>query len=169
VKAWIKKHSIFLSLIPVLLIMVMIFCFSAQTGEESGQMSGQITRWVIGLFAQDFENWPAAEQEVMLVRVGFVIRKGAHFSEYALLGFFLMLHILQIAKRTTVKLPWLWAWGIATFYAATDEFHQAFVGGRGPALRDVLIDSCGVAAGVALLCLIFRRQIHTCNSQKKPL
>lgn len=168
-KAWMGKHSILLSLIPVVLIMVMIFCFSAQTGAESGAMSGQITRWVLDLFVEDFENLPATEQETLSSRVGFLIRKGAHFTEYALLGFFLMLHILQVAKRTTVKLPWLWAWGVATFYAATDEFHQSFVGGRGPAVTDVLIDSCGVAAGVALLCLILRRQIYTCNSQKKPL
>lgn len=168
-KAWISKHSIPVSLIPVVLIMVMIFCFSAQSGAESGQMSGRITRWVVGIFVQDLEDMPAAEQEELLYWAGFAIRKGAHFSEYALLGFFLMLHIRQIGKRTVVKLPWLWAWGIGTLYAASDEFHQSFVGGRGPAVTDVCIDSCGVAAGVALLCWIVGRQIHTCNSWKKPL
>ena len=168
-KEWIKKHSIALSLIPVVLIMVMIFCFSAQTGDESGQMSGEITRWVVSLFVPELDNLPEAEQETICSRVGLVIRKGAHFSEYALLGFFLVLHIRQISRRTTVRLPWLWAWSIGTLYAASDEFHQSFVGGRGPAVTDVFIDSCGVAAGVALLCVILWRQIHTCNSQKKPL
>lgn len=168
-KAWIEKHSIPLSLIPVVLIMVMIFCFSAQTGEESGEMSGRITRWVVAVFVPEWEELPVAEQEELCSTVGLFIRKGAHFTEYALLGFFLMLHIRQICKRTRVLLPWLWAWGIGTLYAASDEFHQSFVGGRGPAVTDVLIDSCGVAVGVALLCFVLWRQIHTCNFCKKPI
>lgn len=163
-KNWISKHSIVLSLIPVVLIMVLIFCFSAQTGAESGAMSGQITRWVVGFFVPDLEKLPAPEQEQICSRVGFFIRKGAHFSEYALLGFFLLLHIRQINKRTAVVMPWLWAWGVGTLYAASDEFHQSFVGGRGPAVTDVLIDSCGVVVGVALLCWIVWRKIRTCKS-----
>jgi len=168
-KVWVNKHSIALSLIPVVLIMVMIFCFSAQNGAESGAMSGQITRWVVKLFVPELEDMPSAEQAELLRNVGFVIRKGAHFTEYALLGFFLLLHIRQISKRTTVALPWLWAWGIGTLYAASDEFHQSFVGGRGPAVTDVCIDSFGVAAGVTLMCILIWRQIHTCNLWKKPL
>lgn len=168
-KNWISKHSIAVSLIPVVLIMVMIFCFSAQSGEESGEMSGEITRWIVGIFVPELDNLPAEEQAAIFSQVGLVIRKGAHFSEYALLGFFLLLHIRQINKRTAVVLPWLWAWGVGTLYAASDEFHQSFVGGRGPAVTDVLIDSCGVAAGVALLCWIVWRKIRACKSCKKPL
>ena len=36
-------------------------------------------------------------------------------------------------------------------YAATDEFHQSFVGGRGPSVRDVGIDSLGVLIATILL------------------
>ena len=32
-------------------------------------------------------------------------------------------------------------------YASSDEFHQSFVGGRSPEVRDVCIDSCGVLFG----------------------
>ena len=44
-KTWIKKHSLWLSLLLVVSVMVMIFCFSAQTGKESGapQEQTQVT------------------------------------------------------------------------------------------------------------------------------
>ncbi len=166
-KKWIIKHRIGVSLVPVLLVMVLIFCFSAQSGEASGNLSGAITRWVIGVFAPHFDSLPEPEQVALLNKVGLFIRKGAHFSEFALLGFVLMIHIRQIQSRCRVALPWLWAWGIGTLYAVSDEIHQGFVGGRCPAVTDVLIDSGGVAAGAAAVLLAL--QIHTCNLRRKNL
>lgn len=157
-KQWIEKHSVVLSLLLVIAVMVMIFCFSAQTGEESGEMSGRLTTWVLNLVIPDFENLTPEKQENILSTVGFVVRKLAHFSEYALLGFSLMLHITQVQKKITVRLPWLWAWGIGTLYAATDEFHQGFVAGRGPSVVDVTIDSAGVIAGLLLMIWILKKR-----------
>ena len=150
-KAWIQKHSILLSLLLVIAVMVMIYGFSAQNGEQSGAMSGRITTWIVNLLVPDFENMTPEKQESLHYTVGFLIRKTAHFLEYALLGFSLMLHIAQIQKKITVRLPWLWAWAIGTLYAASDEFHQGFVAGRGPSVRDVMIDSNGVIVGVLLI------------------
>ena len=166
-KAWIEKNGLWLSLIPVLLIMIMIFCFSAQDGGESGALSGGMVAWLVERIVPGFAGMPPAQQESIRSTLGFILRKSAHFSEYALLGFFLLLHVRQIGKRTLVKVPYLWAWVVGTLYAVTDELHQMFVPGRGPAVRDVCIDSAGVAAGAALLCLIL--QIHTCNSNKRKL
>ena len=39
-------------------------------------------------------------------------------------------------------------------YAATDELHQKFVAGRGPSIRDVMIDSMGALFGIMVLMLI---------------
>ncbi|MNL79991.1 VanZ like family protein [compost metagenome] len=52
----------------------------------------------------------------------------------------------------------MFAWAAATAYAATDEWHQAFVPGRGPALTDVGIDSLGAAT--ALLAAWLRRRLQ---------
>ena len=155
----IQKHSLVLSLLLVIAVMVMIYCFSAQTGEESGAMSGRITRWVLSLVVPGFEDMPASEQEDLREIAGLVVRKLAHFSEYALLGLTLLLHIAQIQKKTAVRLPWLWAWGIGTLYAASDEFHQGFVADRGPSVVDVMIDSAGVIAGALLLLWILLRRM----------
>ena len=157
-KQWIEKNSILLSLLLVIAVMVMIYCFSAQTGVESGQMSGRLTTWVLNLIIPDFENFAPEKQESIRSTVGFIVRKGAHFTEYALLGFSLLLHIAQLQKKITVRLPLLWAWGIGTLYAATDEFHQGFVAGRGPSVRDVCIDSAGVIAGVLIMLWILKKR-----------
>jgi VanZ like family len=70
-----------------------------------------------------------------------VLRKIAHFCEYAVLGALL----LRALAREVLAV----AAGIA--YAATDELHQHFVAGRHAAVRDVAIDAAGVLAGVLLL------------------
>jgi VanZ family protein len=70
-----------------------------------------------------------------------VLRKGAHLTEFAILGALL----LRALGRETPAL----AAGIA--YAATDELHQHFVRGRHAAPLDVLIDAVGVALGILVL------------------
>jgi VanZ family protein len=69
-----------------------------------------------------------------------VLRKLAHFGEYAVLGLLLV--------RAFGREPLAAAAGVA--YAATDELHQHFVHGRHAAFRDVAIDSAGVLAGLLL-------------------
>ncbi len=155
VKKWMKRHRIALSLVPVILVMGLIFWFSAQTGEDSGALSGGLTRWILGLFVGDFDAFSPEKQEQWLSTLGMIIRKGGHFSEFALLGFSLAFHIRQIQSRYPVRLLWLWAWCIGTLYAVSDEIHQGFVGGRHPAVTDVMIDSAGVAAGAGLLVLVY--------------
>jgi VanZ family protein len=69
-----------------------------------------------------------------------ILRKLAHFGEYAVLGLLLV--------RAFGREPLAAAAGVA--YAATDELHQHFVRGRHAAFRDVAIDSAGVLAGLLL-------------------
>ena len=68
-----------------------------------------------------------------------ILRKIAHIIEYAVLA------ILSMKNFKNQKLK---VWIFVTFYAITDEFHQKFVPGRGPSLRDVLIDSFGAILGI---------------------
>jgi VanZ family protein len=69
-----------------------------------------------------------------------VLRKGAHLTEYAVLG--------ALLYRALGREPLALAAGIA--YAATDELHQYFVRGRHASPVDVAIDAVGVAAGMLL-------------------
>ena len=157
-KRWIEEHRILATLIPVLLIMGLIFGFSSQNGEESGSLSAAVARFLVQLFAPDFETWTAMQQEEICGAVRLVVRKGAHFTEYFLLGLFLLLHIDAVGRKVSVRLPWLIAWGIGTAYAITDELHQGLVAGRNPAVPDVLIDSAGVIAGALVMLLLLKRK-----------
>jgi VanZ family protein len=70
-----------------------------------------------------------------------ILRKGAHTTEYAILGV-LLLRALGGAAAA-------FAAGVA--YAITDEIHQLFVPGRHGSPLDVLIDAVGVGIGIALV------------------
>jgi VanZ family protein len=75
-----------------------------------------------------------------------ILRKGAHLTEYAILGALLL-------RAVGRALP---AFAIAVGYAMTDELHQHFVRGRHAAPRDVLIDSVGIVVGIWLLPRLLR-------------
>ncbi len=76
-----------------------------------------------------------------------VLRKLAHATEYAVLGFLLL-------RALGSELP-AFAAGVA--YAASDEVHQHFVRGRHGAVYDVAIDAFGVVLGI----LAVRRAVRT--------
>ena len=75
-----------------------------------------------------------------------ILRKGAHMTEYAVLG-------LLLLRALGRELP-AFALGIA--YAITDEIHQHFVRGRHASPIDVLIDTAGVAIGIFLVSRLFQ-------------
>jgi VanZ family protein len=84
----------------------------------------------------------------------FLYRKVAHMVEYAVLAALLW----RASRGTWVLRPGLlffFSFSLAVLYAASDEWHQSFVPGRGPSAVDVLID--GVGAFSACLFLLFRR------------
>ncbi|WDC84212.1 VanZ family protein [Caloramator sp. mosi_1] len=54
-------------------------------------------------------------------------------------------------KHTKTNNKFLIAFLICFVYAASDEFHQYFVPGRGPRVKDVLIDSLGAIVGIGLI------------------
>ena len=74
-----------------------------------------------------------------------LLRKIAHFTEFTALGL-LLCWLLGMLKKS-IHLPMFWGFAVACI----DETIQIFVPGRGPGLRDVLIDGCGVLTGVILL------------------
>jgi VanZ family protein len=76
-----------------------------------------------------------------------LLRKLAHTAEYAVLG----LLLLRATRQPGLALA------LGVLYAITDEVHQHFVEGRVGSPLDVLIDSAGVAIGIAIWQLAQRR------------
>ncbi len=140
-------------LVMTILTAIAIFCLSAQPGEDSAQLSEGVTLTVARVVRPGFEQLPPPERLSFMEHLGLIVRKCAHFSEFALLGLNL-LGLLRM-RRPDRPFPALMpiAWGVATLYAGTDELHQMFVDQRGPAILDVGIDSAGALTGVLVMAL----------------
>ena len=80
-----------------------------------------------------------------------LLKKGAHFSVYALLAL-LLWRALEWREHA-----WAWSWLLTVLYAVSDEYHQSFVANRHPQASDVLIDACGAATALLLAWLMLRR------------
>ena len=75
-------------------------------------------------------------------------RKAAHFVEYALL---LALWWRALATKLSDRRALAVALAITVLYSVTDELHQTFVNGRAGRPLDVVIDTAGALAAVALI------------------
>lgn len=161
-----RKYRVILLAALVLVWMGVIFAFSSQDGAASSETSGRVVKVVITVIKPDFNSLAKSEQISFRGMVTFFVRKGAHFTEYMILGVLLFLFYqwrpksFQIQKKGDKQSQlcswriWLVAWVTGTLYAVSDEFHQMFTGGRSPQVRDVCIDSSGVAVG-CLIALAF--------------
>ncbi len=128
------KKILIISWAAVLLCMAVIFILSAQTGDESQSLSDEFII-IFGLkLSSDF------------------IRTCAHFLEYAGLSVL----VFNALYRTFGYFRPFISVIISALYAVSDEFHQLFVEGRACQISDIIIDSMGAAAGIAVLtALIF--------------
>ncbi|MBR1459579.1 MAG: VanZ family protein [Oscillospiraceae bacterium] len=142
-------------LYPLLLaaLMIFIFCMSAQPADDSTETSSRFCTFAAKLLISNFEEFSPAVQSDIIEGLAFVVRKTAHFSEYALMGclWFWWLHQKRFSP--------LIALGASALFAVSDEIHQRFVPGRSCELRDVLVDSSGALAGICfafiVLCIIW--------------
>lgn len=128
--------------------MVVIFIFSAQTGTVSGDTSGSVTRWLVEHIYIGFNNLATEQQQAIMAIAHTVVRKGAHFTEFAILAALISNAIRVYNPKKLYK--WLVPIGISAFYAVTDEIHQYFVPQRACRLLDVAIDSAGATFGTAV-------------------
>ena len=142
-----NKKLVRFSVLTVLWVMV-IFSFSLQNGEESGQLSGGIVAWIIEVFL------PSDFAYVDLL--GMLVRKAAHFTEYFILGILTSLTVCETRCTRTM----LAAWIIGTLVACCDETIQLFSDGRAGQITDVMLDSSGVLCGCILLHLVLRKRAH---------
>jgi VanZ family protein len=78
------------------------------------------------------------------------IDKLFHFVEYFILGFLLFRAFSRSSDSPNLKNILIASIFIASFYGATDEFHQRFVSGRTCDFFDFLIDMTGSCIGAWL-------------------
>lgn len=157
-----------LSFLPALLMMYIIFRFSAQTGEVSGNLSYEVSYKLteIGneLLNRGLKEWEISDYAY---KIEYPVRKLAHMSEYFLLAVAISFPFYVYGLRGFSLM--LTAGFLCVAFACGDEYHQSFVAGRGPSFKDVLIDSAGAFFGilaVQIVCWFFLTPVRTAKRQE---
>lgn len=138
------------SLIPWILVFVwmfLIFNMSAQPATQSNSLSTEVTEKLTDLL-----NKITPGVDMNMEQLNHIVRKNAHFFAYLILAI-LVRNALKRGKIPERK-NLLLAIGLCVLYAASDEFHQIFVPGRGPQVKDVFIDSAGAVVGIGIYQLV---------------
>ena len=136
-----------LSFVPAIVMMILIFSFSSQEGDQSSRLSYEVGVKVLTIANETLDKGWSENRIDQLSRKGqFYIRKTAHFTEYFLLAVSVAFPLYVYGVRGLLL---VFSAGIfCVGYACLDEYHQSFVAGRSPGKRDVLIDSAGIFFGI---------------------
>lgn len=124
-----------------------IFLFSANNSDESNAQSNALFEFIVRFINPAYESMDPAAQLKYHDTATFIIRKLAHFTEYAILGALAFSALWKIGRT---KLRAVCASLFGLLYACTDEFHQLFVSGRSGQIRDVFIDFSGAVFGTLI-------------------
>ena len=120
-----------------------IFYNSAQVAEVSSGYSSTVT---------DLLNKFLSHTPFDIVLSEHQVRKLAHITEFAALGFFLTFCLRVYTKRLIAFCAWPLLFGL--FIAVCDEFLQRFIPGRGSSIKDIFIDFIGVCGGTGIAIFI---------------
>ncbi len=139
------KKRFLLFLLSSVLVTGFIFFNSFQGPDSSNESSG----FFLKLF-EPITNY--LDKFIEDADWNFVIRKGAHFTEFCVLGILSCNTFLSIDSRKRVSLLGYNFFCVLSV-AVCDEFIQSFTG-RTSSVRDVLIDFCGAVVGIAAVLII---------------
>ena len=142
-----------LSFIPAILLMMMIYHFSAQPADVSSQVSYKVSYKIVEtadyVFETNLDYW---QMDSWAQRIHGVTRKLAHMTEYFALAIAVSFPLYVYGVHGILLM--LLAGMICVGFAAGDEYHQSFISGRSPSVRDVGIDSFGIFWGIILVRII---------------
>lgn len=138
--------------LPVLGMLAVMYWLSTD------DLSGENTRGIIATVLSRFGYHPESR---FLQTINYVVRKCAHFVEYAVLA-----ALLFRAFRADRVHRFCWEWVLYSLvvvvtWAALDEWHQTFTYTRGGSIWDSLLDASGGAWSLGIIALVSsRRQGH---------
>ena len=155
-----------LSFLPAIIMMCLIYTFSAQTGEVSGNMSYQISYQIVETKNEVLnENKSYEELAYEADGIHYYVRKAAHMTEYFLLAIAISfpLYVYRVRGIWLMILAGI----VCVGFAGLDEYHQSFVANRGPSVKDVGIDSIGAFIGILLVQAFCWSTLHAPGTKKR--
>lgn len=126
-----------------------IFSNSFKSGVKSDGMSAPLADGTVSLFSKLSLNLDPAF-------INMIVRKGAHFAEFLLLGVFIALAYKALGKKLSFYSSQIMFFCLAA--GVTDEFIQSFITGRSSDVRDILIDFAGGLIGMGIIFLTVKRK-----------
>lgn len=129
------KKYINYKLIFVITIMIIIFIFSHDSGSTSTIKSNILVNGFYNIFNFNINRR-------LLTKI---IRKSAHISLYALLGFSVSNYLIDFNKKIYIN-----SILFILIYSISDEVHQLFIPNRSGSIIDILIDLIGGIIGIIL-------------------
>ncbi|MBR4291290.1 MAG: VanZ family protein [Oscillospiraceae bacterium] len=148
------RKRMILCIALLLAVLAFIWGNSLTSGEDSGALSGSIMEWINTFLRLDEQGAETLHH---------LIRKMAHFTEFACLGLLLtwLFGMMGEKKGHLFCMPLLFG----MLAACADETIQVFVPDRGPSPVDIWIDTCGVTAGIIAVLigyhLLCKKLTHT--------
>ena len=153
----------------ILSTMAVIFFFSGESGEESGSRSADVTDAILKITHPNLDSLPREEQQSIEASVHHLVRKTAHFLEYAFLAFLTTCLLLWLKHFSVFRIRprqvWVFPAALGLLYAISDEVHQIF-SHRGARVTDVLIDFAGTLFGVCMVHVAVWMLRHLRNAKR---
>ena len=130
----------------VLIFLILVWALAVYTfSSQDADTSSGLSRRLVEIFIHNEETVNFIEP---------IVRKLAHFTEYAIGGILFMM-LFHTYKWGNAKL--LIVSGVmGAWYAGLDEFHQTMVQGRDGNALDVLIDTLGCLIGACIMLIIIK-------------
>ncbi|MDO5558570.1 MAG: VanZ family protein [Oscillospiraceae bacterium] len=138
-----KKNKKWILYIAAAAVLVFIWTNSMQDQAHSVAASNSLKEFILAKL-----SFFVDDNSRLMTFIQTYIRKCAHFIEFTLLGAVLMT-ILTINKKTSVQNIYN-IFSFSVIVAVIDEFVQRYTG-RGPNVKDVVIDSVGSLFGIFLV------------------
>lgn len=135
--------------VPLVVWMVLIFLFSM--GGMSASNTSLIVRPLLLWLFPDIS-------EERLALAHFMVRKMAHFTEYAILALLAARAFTSSSQKPLRRHWFVAALLLVVFYALSDEYHQTFVPSRTGSFYDSLIDMSGGLTALLFLTLWRKRK-----------
>lgn len=154
------------SFLPAIIVMYLIYSFSAQTGEVSGDLSYKISYQIVETTNEVLDQGKSYEELAADANgIHYYVRKAAHMSIYFLLAITVSfpLYVYRVRGFWLMLLAGI----VCVGFAGLDEYHQSFVAGRGPSIKDVGFDSLGAFAGILLVQLFCWSTLHNPDKRRK--
>ena len=138
--------------LPAVAWMAMVLGASTDTfsAKNTGEILHAVLAWIFGQI-----------NAVTFGLLHFLVRKSAHFTEYAILSA-LWFRALRVHLTSLWRVRWaLIGLIVSLLVAILDEVHQSFVPSRTSDARDVLLDFCGALFAQLLIWYALRRKALT--------